>query len=446
MLVFVSDLHFTDGTAGEHNIPSRAFSYFFEHLRAIAAKEHNLVEELTIVLLGDTFDFLRTEYWFDVPEDESPWGTNFSAMEVHAARILQRIALANRPSLDLIRRELENFPAKFRTLLRSRNRRQPRLVPKLLYFPGNHDRLLQLSPLLRRQLCELLPLKHDHHKPFPAGQFWPAYQVAARHGHEYDPYNFEGTPTFTEADYHRAPIGDPLTTELIVRLPFEVRRRLQALPPDYPLSDQEKKGIVASFQEIDNVRPLAHVIPWLRLKIDQEAASPRLRTLFEAAVDAAIRKFQSLKFVKRWYHDHCRGFFPGYPADRVGAVMFLADKLPVFSAGKLLELAVHLYDRLQPDHLLAAAPRDLAGWGDQCRYLVYGHTHLPLVVPLSRTAGVERYYLNTGTWRTRHLKTRQGDAFASFKTMTYVIFYQEGERSRGQAASFETWHAALKTL
>jgi hypothetical protein len=38
MLVIISDLHFVDGTAGERNISSRAFEYFFDDLAAIAKK------------------------------------------------------------------------------------------------------------------------------------------------------------------------------------------------------------------------------------------------------------------------------------------------------------------------------------------------------------------------------------------------------------------------
>ena len=38
MLVFISDLHFIDGTAGKHNIKPKAFDYFFDDLVAIAGK------------------------------------------------------------------------------------------------------------------------------------------------------------------------------------------------------------------------------------------------------------------------------------------------------------------------------------------------------------------------------------------------------------------------
>ena len=36
MLVIISDLHFVDGTAGEHNVPVNAFHIFFENLKSAA--------------------------------------------------------------------------------------------------------------------------------------------------------------------------------------------------------------------------------------------------------------------------------------------------------------------------------------------------------------------------------------------------------------------------
>ena len=91
MLVFISDLHFVDGSAGEHNLSHRAFEYFFEDVAAIAAKPSNNIKEIKIVLLGDIFDLLRTESWFDYPVDERPWGTKESAIEVHALTLFDAI-------------------------------------------------------------------------------------------------------------------------------------------------------------------------------------------------------------------------------------------------------------------------------------------------------------------------------------------------------------------
>ena len=71
MLAFISDLNFVDGTAGKHNLPSRAFDYFFDDLEAIANKATNQIKEIKIVMLGDIFDLLRTEAWFSYPADEA---------------------------------------------------------------------------------------------------------------------------------------------------------------------------------------------------------------------------------------------------------------------------------------------------------------------------------------------------------------------------------------
>ena len=92
MLVFISDLHFVDGTAGEHNLSSRAFEYFFDDLVAIANKPSHKIKEIKLVFLGDTFDLLRTEKWFDYPVDERPWGTKEQAIEVHAQTLFDAIA------------------------------------------------------------------------------------------------------------------------------------------------------------------------------------------------------------------------------------------------------------------------------------------------------------------------------------------------------------------
>jgi UDP-2,3-diacylglucosamine pyrophosphatase LpxH len=72
MLVFISDLHFVDGTAGERTINPKAFDYFFKDLNGIIEDDRNTLKELNLVFLGDIFDLLRTWYWLDSPVDERP--------------------------------------------------------------------------------------------------------------------------------------------------------------------------------------------------------------------------------------------------------------------------------------------------------------------------------------------------------------------------------------
>jgi len=60
MLVFISDIHLTDGTSGETINPG-AFEKFVLYLEDMADTAQ--AKELEIVLLGDIFDIIRSDYW-----------------------------------------------------------------------------------------------------------------------------------------------------------------------------------------------------------------------------------------------------------------------------------------------------------------------------------------------------------------------------------------------
>lgn len=183
MLAFISDLHFVDGTAGKHNLPSRAFDSFFDDLVAIANKDTNEIKEIKIVLLGDIFDLLRTENWFSYPTEERPWGSNEPAIEVNALTLFDAIAEANRQSFETIRQRLSDL----------RGRCRLHSDATLIYLPGNHDRLCNWTPRLRKKVCDCLGLPAATQDP--ADLFLHTYEdlaygVFARHGHEYDKFNY----------------------------------------------------------------------------------------------------------------------------------------------------------------------------------------------------------------------------------------------------------------
>ena len=104
-------------------------------------------------------------------------------------------------------------------------------------------------------------------------------------------------------------------------------------------------------------------------------------------------------------------------------------------------------NRFMMDDLLAAAPKEFLDLDNRIRYIVYGHTHEPLQIPV-RVAeddkGPKEYvYLNTGTWRTRHHKCTEGLGFIGWKNLTYTAFYRPEERN-SQFPAFETWDGTLK--
>jgi UDP-2,3-diacylglucosamine pyrophosphatase LpxH len=441
MLVFISDLHFVDGSAGEHNTPWRAFDYFFNHITNIATKKSNKgkIKEIKIILLGDIFDLLRTENWFEpIPAEERPWGNKAKETEEHALDILKKVAKHKNPAQGVDNaKALEIIWSRLKKL-----KEQCKLdySPELAYIPGNHDRLANQKAYvtLRQKVRQHLGLVQPNiDQPFPHLFFDPDYGVLARHGHEFDRYNYEGGTSFTEQDYQRVPIGDPITTELIARLPYELRRRLQ----DTTLPPAEKERIVENFQEIENVRPLSAVIEWLLYQVSQ---TRWLKEIIEDTVDAGIKRFNDLQFVKDWYDRHDKWLNPIDEADKIQAVLYLLEKFKVFPTEKLLSLAIKAHKFFARDDLLEAAPEEFFLDG-RVRYVVHGHTHTPLVMPIRNKDSQEHIYLNTGTWRTRYQKSTRDGSFVSWKNMTFLVFYKKEERD-ADIPTFETWTGTLKVL
>ena len=439
MLVFISDLHFVDGSAGEHNIPWRAFDYFFDDLVGIINRPSNKgkIKELKLVLLGDIFDLLRTTSWFEpIPEGQRPWGQD-PKIEDHALAILNTIANRKNKEKGVDNpKVLEMFRTRFQEL---KDRCKLDYSPILQYIPGNHDRLANRPEYagLRKKIKEHLGLSTHGDQLFLHFSFDPEYGVLARHGHEFDKYNYEGGSSLTEADYQRVPIGDPITTELIARLPYELERRLAG----EPLPDAEKARIVENFQEIENVRPLSAVIEWLLYQVSK---ANWLKEIVEDTVDAVINRFNELDFVKAWYERHDKWLDPFDEADKIQAVLYLLEKFKVFPGEKLLSLAMKAQSFFYKDDLLEAAAEEFS-FDSRLRYLVHGHTHDPLVMPIRTRASGEQVYLNTGTWRTRYQKATRDRSFVSWKNMTYVIFYKPEEREI-LIPAFETWTGTLKTV
>lgn len=59
-----------------------------------------------------------------------------------------------------------------------------------------------------------------------------------------------------------------------------------------------------------------------------------------------------------------------------------------------------------------------------CKCVISGHTHLAEVSLISTDNGIERYYINTGTWRNVIPATSTYTAFGHLKALTKVtIFY-----------------------
>ena len=243
-------------------------------------------------------------------------------------------------------------------------------------------------------MCDCLGIPPAWHNPgdlFPRTYEDPAYGVFARHGHEYDKFNYEGGIAYSEGDYQRVPIGDPITTELVARLPY-------AWPGDwtpFPGSPEDKQNIIRNFQEIENVRPMSALVQWLLYQVRQDR---QLKEIIEDSVQEVVASFDSLDFVKNWYERHDKWTDWRDEADKIQAFLFLLRHFKLDRTEWLWDLAMKAKDYFVRDDLLEAAPLEYLHLDSRIRYVVYGHPRPPGVAgaelsgrPCSFRAGLPQH-------------------------------------------------------
>ncbi|HZS36076.1 MAG TPA: hypothetical protein VFF06_04585 [Polyangia bacterium] len=442
MLVIVSDLHLCDGTAYPQNVTAASFGLLQSDIYSLA-KRYN-AKNLDLVFLGDVFDLLRTERWFEddagkpVAMGERPWGYDGAidgkrppdATLARARAILDGIVARNLDVLAALRGEATGLEA-------------PCPVRRI-YLPGNHDRLYLFDDQLRARVQTALGAT-DERSLAAEGIFqhrlaMPRYGLLARHGHEWDRLNFQAfrkdavPADYTDAEYLQTPIGDPITTELVAALPYELERRLRDAP------DFKGTPMLAHvrdrMEKIEDVRPLMAALEWPFYEAERlqahltTAQHDVLRAALRDTVHTLATRFVELPYFKQW-------------RDRTGGGLgfeLALDALRVIdptSLGSLKSVIAKLVQYFQGEDLVSqgAAREDLAKVGTSgLRFVVYGHTHNPDEVAL-RADGTDDVYLNSGTWRRREFMTLDQRGFIGWEQFTYLAFYDAGERG----PAYECW-------
>lgn len=423
MLVVISDLHFVDGTAGKHDVPTSAFDdVFISDIVALA--EHAKATEIKLLLLGDIIDLLRTTYWFgtNVQAEDKPWGENGrqdpqhfdpgkgSETERHCHKILDGIVSRNKPTFDLF----ANLGSQFGGL-----------TVKVVFIPGNHDRLVNCYPSLRDRVANLLKLTIDETtvSGLP-GSGWryktvfedETYSVFARHGHEFDTFNFGGRNKDDVDGHLNVSIGDVVTTEIAAQLAHLLIPKL-----DHIIDDEEEKAETRELiYQIDNVRPWTSIAGYLK---SQFGMKPKVwGAIVETFADITANLLR-IKFFREW---------------------FLVNQ-PSLIANLWHWLDGHVEspvsESVSGDSYAQAA---LADYEEKnSRFVLYGHTHSPEQVPLDSLHNAPEVYINTGTWRTRVMRTiGHSIKYANLKTMTYALFYNADEdksHKQPNTVSFDVW-------
>ncbi len=425
MLIVISDLHFIDESAGKHNIATMAFKGAFNDI----AKYNKKSEEVKLLFLGDIFDLLRTTKWLSIPKEERPWGdiqNKGTLIKDHAVEIFDDIIAKNAETLTFLRDEL------------------PKLFKKEIqkvYIPGNHDRLCNIYPELRKKVRNTLGLPggdESFSHVYDDMAYGNKYKVFARHGHEYDPWNYEGTTQWNEDDYAQIPIGDLITCEVAARLPFTIMANIgNTIPKD------QKVLLKRNLQEVDNVRPFPSILNWIFYQINE---NPQIKDAINISLAQIADCIQNLPYFNKWCKRHDK-LFRFDMADEVEALIEVFKHFNVTAAETLITIfskifgAGNISSPDDSDKGLNNAATDFLKRAKNYRFLVMGHTHNPLQMPVRVTSeNLDQVYVNTGTWRKRYIQGTAG-GFVGLKYLTYSTFYSEAENSR---QSFETWTGSLK--
>jgi hypothetical protein len=290
---------------------------------------------------------------------------------------------------------------------------------------------------------------------FPWVLLVPEYGVYGRHGHEFDPYNYEGTPTFgglgdgkaEHAAYLDMPIGDVIASEFASKLPVLIRQHADE-------TGLQTDILVNKFRQLFDVRPLAAIVDWLEL---QRMKQP---TSIEAVINGSMREcaadFCDLPFVRTWIDRHDDWNDPFDEADKLQMLFGLLRRFgftPMRSALALAKGGAEAHEAHYPE----MAQRDLAQLDlepdlrGRILYPIYGHTHTPFqsavgVIDSGRDE-LYRVYLNTGTWRPSHRHTLNDTGFVTWNNLTVTYVYGPGEIvASGESfghPTFETWTGAF---
>jgi UDP-2,3-diacylglucosamine pyrophosphatase LpxH len=453
MLVIASDIHLGDGTTANSISPS-AFHLFASRLRESAYYasfrrdgHYRPIESLDLVLMGDILDPLHSTLWLDTAPGASnytrPWtdsgSSNFAGT---LARTTDSIISVNRESLDVLQRCASGQsvllpPTNARGKPDQDSKERIPINVRIHYMVGNHDWYYHLGGSafdeIRKTIIGALGLSNDP-GPFPYNldeqpalqQILGSYEVFVRHGDYYDKFNFN-----REKGRDHATLGDVFTMDVCNRYPVEVQRRY---------GDELPTGIIDSLRRITNIRPTLATPLWISGQIKRYAGSTALEPELKKVWDDICDEFLQLEVVRE--EDKAFQF------DMVDALQLIIKISRRTSFETLNELVLWARSRLREKGRSFAehALQEPAFLNNSARYIVYGHTHQHEIVPLDSDGQppVERdqLYFNSGTWRSYYdlaVKNPSEQKFVPYETITYLMFYKEGERG---GRLFETWSGA----
>ena len=413
MLVFISDLHLTDGSSGE-TINSGAFQKFTLRLEDMV--NNAKAKSVEIVLLGDIFDVIRSSIWNDTTI--RPWSgplgkdSNGKTLEKITNEIVDKIC-----KLDENKKSVK-FLTDFAETMKAKN-----VKVEYTYVVGNHDWLINRYPETREKIANFLGMSSEQYKneKFLLEKYAPDYKVFARHGDLYDDFNYDN-------DRDASSLGDAIVIELLNKFPRAVREELGA---------GTDTDLINSLNEIDNVRPLLDAPLWVHgacKRAKNRSEGDKVKAVWNRLVDEFIGNGFVQEHNRRWTFDI---------VDKLEAVLKISKG---FSLSDIVKFPLKYMDVGESGYEENAYNENLMK-SNNAEYIVYGHTHdhkvLPLDIVPNGNGNMNKMYFNTGTWRKVHKKTTYDEKnfeFLGWHVMTFLAFYLEEERG---SYKYEVWNGVL---
>ena len=428
MLIVLSDIHLADsesynlnGRRYNHNLPSEVYFSFFKEISEFIRDSD--VESIDLVLAGDIFEITRSGLWHGgqlrpyLHNDEIVDG---SEAETMVLKVLDAITRDERVDATLtIFRRLSEYYQK----------------PVTIHFiPGNHDRLANSSQLVRQRVQSLLGLEvngsvfdnqylqYNDGKPF----------VLVRHGHEYDHSNFSvdlrtwpEIPILIDKSYYDKPVlGDIVTVEIASKLPFLFREYYR---DESIIAMDDLLTLYNRLIDFDNVRPSNALVnflfttpglskrdvwrfiePVMQQLLDDLAVSPDIGSNlinFGQLKKASASTLKSVLRTRLWRH--------GLP--------FWVIKTLLNPLMKRSKISNHL-DVIVREECIKKE-------NSPVKCLVSGHTHNALVELVKVENGVEKYYINSGTFRNVITSTPTMGNFGRLRSKARVLIFDQKERN-----------------
>lgn len=428
MLVVISDTHFAESQTnqlGDHsynnNLPALVYQNYFQEL-GIIVKQHN-IKSVDLVLAGDIFEVTRTGLWLKDElrpyihiKDVSPG----SRIEERILNILEAIENDEHvgPTLGLFRNIQQLIGVKV----------------NLHYLPGNHDRLVNCTPASRLKIRTMLGMGADW-DPFPNTYIYAPENrdlVLVRHGHEYDKVNFgmdirklASVPMLLEKNGYEGPVlGDLLTLEMATRLPLEFKRYYR---PEVIQNDEKLIKLYSRLIEFDNVRPSSALLNFLLSTpgISNRETWKILEPIFLTMLGSwTVEKqsFPNSMFVNK------SNTLTGFLLALLISFRVKPRHIPFWVVKSMINL---ISKRMFLTNLAKEVAKEECIQNDQSgiKCVIMGHTHVPEVEIIGGSNGIEKYYINTGTWRKKMPASHDNLNFGHLRMLSKIIVLGPDERN-----------------